>query len=587
MPSHCKTRVLIPFWILLAVILVIYGRTIWTGFINDDFPQLVENPWIRNPKHIVEIFSSPLWGYYKGEYLSGPSNYYRPLMHLIAMGGYQIFGLDPMGYHIINLFFHFLNSILVFLIASKIFGSSQGAFNETSEKLQQASPAAKNAAIFPLLASFIFAAHYANVEAVAWVAAVGEISFTFFCLLSIYFYLNSTRGMMLGFSLTSFTIALFAKETALMLPLVLAAYEFLFKGFSFKSLKKILPFFIIAGGFFLFRSKIVGSLDLQSSMTNYEFLLSLIIIGTQYIEKLLVPFEITRVYSSVHPQTISDLLSLEIISGVVFAALLALSFYKKIERRTIILCVFWIVIALLPALLLLKYIQGEGTFAARSRYLYFSMAGFAILFASWVRYFIRSFRLEQAAVIIAVLLVIIYSAGAISAASNWKDEFTYWKKAVADAPSSSTAHANLGVLYAEKSLFKEAVKEYEVALKLAPETPGIYSNLGVAYYQLKEMDKALANFEMALTFQTDDARKKDIYSRMGFIHMQKGEFHSSAISFEKAIYTGGPDSNLYNLLGLAYAQTGNPEKARRAFEEALSIDPHNEGARQNLNKLPM
>ncbi len=580
-----NSRKIIYFSILFLVVSAIYARTISIGFFNDDFPLLIENPWITNPKHITDIFSSPLWAFYKGEYLSGPSNYYRPMMHMIYMGGYHLFGLDPRGYHLINLLFHLLNSILVFLIASKILSSPKSAYEEKALKSVGQSPAADTAAVFSLFASLIFAAHHVNVEAVAWVAAVGELSFTFFCLLSIYFYISGARAIMRGLSLASFTIALFSKETALMLPLVLVAYEFLFKGLSFKSVKNILPLFIVAGVFFYFRSKIVGSLDLQSTMTNYGYLLSIIMIGAQYIEKLLVPFEIKRVYSSAHPLLLSDLFALEIISGVVFVTLIAFAFIKKIERKTLVLCVLWILIVLLPALMLLKYIQGEGTFAARSRYLYFSTAGFSILFASWFQHFSRRFRWERTTIVVTIFFVIIYSAGAISALVDWKDEFTYWEKAVDVAPSSPTIHANLGVLYAEKGLYEDAVKEYEAALKLAPETPGIHSNLGVAYYNLKEMDKALMSFERALSLLSDEARKKDVYFRMGIIYLQRGDLGKTTGSFERAIHAGGPDSNIYNLLGLAYAQAGYTEKAQSAFEEALSIDPQNNGARQNLGRL--
>jgi tetratricopeptide (TPR) repeat protein len=70
----------------------------------------------------------------------------------------------------------------------------------------------------------------------------------------------------------------------------------------------------------------------------------------------------------------------------------------------------------------------------------------------------------------------------------WDEAIFRWKKALLADPGSSAAHNNLGVAYEKKSLFEEALREYEAALKLAPDDKFVKSN----YQNCKENIKAAA-----------------------------------------------------------------------------------------------
>jgi Flp pilus assembly protein TadD len=59
----------------------------------------------------------------------------------------------------------------------------------------------------------------------------------------------------------------------------------------------------------------------------------------------------------------------------------------------------------------------------------------------------------------------------------WDEAIFRWKKALEANPSSVAAHNNLGVAYEKKGLFKEALAEYEAALKLSPDNSHVKSNL--------------------------------------------------------------------------------------------------------------
>jgi len=91
------------------------------------------------------------------------SNWY-PMTWLSYMLDYQLYGLNPKGFLLTNLFFHIANSLLLFLILFRMTGAIwQSAF-----------------------VAVVFALHPLNVESVAWVAERKNVLSTLFLLLTMW-----------------------------------------------------------------------------------------------------------------------------------------------------------------------------------------------------------------------------------------------------------------------------------------------------------------------------------------------------------------------------------------------------------------
>ncbi len=583
-----------PLSLIVIITSALYANAVGGGFLRDDFPVIMENRWITGVRYIPEIFSSTLWSFYEGTFISGPSNYYRPLMHMIYMAGYHIFGQSPAGYHLVNIAFHNLNAVLVFLIASLILKRGGGDTPQSAQAAGGAKPGFFGSAFFPFAAALIFAAHPVNVEAVTWVGAVSELAFTSFCLAAFYLYALEGKGSrgtaFYILSVVFYGLALFTKETAIVLPALLAAYDFAVRKRPLTAAKQYIPFLAVAGVFFYIRSNIVGPLSAQHSMTAYQYLLSVAFLTAQYIEKLVFPFNLKLYYPFHRPQFLVELFSHEVLAALGAAVVLAFSLYRSSSRGRLILCALWVLIPLSPAVLMVKYIQGEWAFA--SRYLYLSSAGFAILCACWLKDLFEARPVERLAhrrkalmAALALLVIVPFAADTVIAARAWRDEFSYWKKAVEDAPGSPNTHASLGFAYAEKGLYEEAIREYEITLNLAPGSHETYMNLGAAYYNAKKPDRALEMFARALSLSKSEAAGRDIHARMGRIYLDKGMWAEAAQSLEKAVSGRGAGADLYNRLGIAYAQAGRIDMAVSAFREAVALDPGNAGAQRNLQML--
>jgi hypothetical protein len=92
---------------------------------------------------------------------------WHPLTWLSHMLDCQIYGMNPGHHHMINVLFHILNSLLLFIIFKKVSGSLwKSAF----------------------LAA-LFALHPLHVESVAWVAERKDVLSTFFWMLTLWCYI--------------------------------------------------------------------------------------------------------------------------------------------------------------------------------------------------------------------------------------------------------------------------------------------------------------------------------------------------------------------------------------------------------------
>ena len=127
--------------------------------------------------------------------------YYRPLPMAMWALDYAAFGLDPLPYHLTNIGLHALNTLLVALVARRLF-SKMGAW---------------------LLAAVLFALHPLHPEAVTWIAGRPDLCMTagwLVALLAFLHYRENQRGRWLLLSCAGYAAALFSKETAITLPLV-------------------------------------------------------------------------------------------------------------------------------------------------------------------------------------------------------------------------------------------------------------------------------------------------------------------------------------------------------------------------------
>lgn len=99
-PANPIARWVLPLVVSAVAILATVG-SLRNGFVYDDIPQVVRNPWIRDLGQLPTVFTSGAW-----DYAGTTSNYYRPMMHVAYTATFGLFGLDPKGFHAVNILLH-------------------------------------------------------------------------------------------------------------------------------------------------------------------------------------------------------------------------------------------------------------------------------------------------------------------------------------------------------------------------------------------------------------------------------------------------------------------------------------------------
>ncbi len=192
-----KRNILLGIIVFIISGFIFYFNIINSFFLSDDF-HLIYSVKINGP---FGIWSNSLWPFF------------RPLISLSFFVDYKLWGLNPAGYHITNIFIHSLNAFLVSIIVLFLM------------KKEYSYAGAGNLAFFSGLLFLIMPCH---TEAVSWISGRCDVIATFLFLLSFCSYLSYKKYNKLQYLLASllfFVLALFSKESVIIYPLVILSFE--------------------------------------------------------------------------------------------------------------------------------------------------------------------------------------------------------------------------------------------------------------------------------------------------------------------------------------------------------------------------
>jgi tetratricopeptide (TPR) repeat protein len=555
--------------IVIAIAFAVYSNALSNGFVYDDGYQILQNPWITDAKYIPEIFSKNVWGFRQNDSIT---NYYRPMMHLIYMFNYHIFGLKPWGFHLVNIFLHAGCSVLVFLIVLRLLRISP-----SSASVSSMAP--------PFIAALLFATHPIHTEAVTWVAGLTDVSCTFFYLLSFYFYIRSTGSILLMkgtylLSIASFFLAALCKEIALTLPLILVVYDYASRRdeAAFSSfLKKYIPYLVVAGFYFILRFHALGQFapkERHAELTAYQYFINIFPLITQYLEKLILPVRLNAFYV-LHP--ISSLLEARgVVSLIITIVFVGLSIIAFRRNKVVFFGMIFIVVPLLPAL----YIPGLGENTFTERYLYLPSFGFVLLFASlieWVR--VKRLAAVTSLTVVLVITAGLYSWATVNRNAVWRDDYTLYTDTVGKSPDAKEPRNDFGVALLDRGKIDEAIEQLQIASKLNPYFIEAHYNLGIALSKKGRIDEAIEQYQAALKLNPKNA---SAHNNLGLTFFDKGLLDKAAEQFEIALQLNPYFADAHNNLGLTFLNEGRIDKAIEQYEIAIRLNPNLAEARHNL-----
>ncbi|MDA1110836.1 MAG: hypothetical protein O3A78_13655, partial [Nitrospinae bacterium] len=150
--------------LIICISLAIATLAVYWQIQDHEFINFDDNEYITENTHVKAGFTREgfIWAFTKSQ-----ASNWHPITWLSHMVDCQLYGLNPKGHHLTNLFFHTANSLLLFIVLSRMTGTLwQSGF-----------------------VAVLFALHPLHVETVAWAAERKDVLSMFFMMLTLWAYI--------------------------------------------------------------------------------------------------------------------------------------------------------------------------------------------------------------------------------------------------------------------------------------------------------------------------------------------------------------------------------------------------------------
>lgn len=245
------------------------------GFVWDTVQFMLENPWVRDP--VREDWVAMFTQVHRVNW--------QPLTWVSHAIDFRLFGEDAGLHHLSNVFYHAINTVLVYWLVQKVLPLAD-----------------RRAIMIAFWSAFIFAVHPQHVQSVAWLVERKDTLSVLFSLLSLVCWVSSFRHNR-KLSFLFFMFALMSKPMAVTLPLVMILLD-VYPLERYKKMKDI--WFLVAEKWhFLLLSLVVGLLTLSTqqiamptleSLPIYVRVLNAIHNSWFYIANYLLPVNLAPFY---------------------------------------------------------------------------------------------------------------------------------------------------------------------------------------------------------------------------------------------------------------------------------------------------
>lgn len=566
-----RRAILAGLFMVLCAAYISYAATTSFDFAYDDFPQIVENPRIQSAHFLPQYFTSQVWAHLPGQ----PENLYRPAYLTWLLFNFSAFGTSPGGWHFLNLLVHLLMSLLVYMLG---------------RRLMPESPLAA------LISAAVFALHPIHVEAVAWISGGTE------CLMSLFFtgsflcyltYRRSRHGISwLAASLLLFAAAVLTKETAVVLPGIIACYELLLsrrpdseaqsRQRQLLSLAMTLSgYAILAGLYFIVRAHVLhGFAHRISDVPFSTSLLTLPWVLYFYLSQLIAPLGLGPFYD-VHYAAGFSLQFLLVPVLVLCALAFGLwQWSKKSQTKMALFLLAWLMLTLLPALAVFMIMSRYEN--VHDRYLYLPSVGFALLLGfvfSKILECARHTGREKILGAVTACLLLLLGVATYRQSLYWQNNLALFMRGVAVSPGNVLAKLNLTSEMIRNQMLDGAFQVSQQALQLDPDSPNTLTAAGQSAYLVHKYALAEEYYSRALALAPP--RVSELYY-LGMARIKTGRFSEALPVLQKgnALWPNSPGYHL--AMGEALAGMGQLSAAREEYKLELAVNPSNAEARSAL-----
>jgi len=553
---------------LIALTWAVFAQTGNYQFVNYDDPL-----YVLDNAHVRAGLS---WRGIAWAFTHVHSQNWHPLTTISHMLDCQLFGVSPGAHHLVNVFFHSIAAVVLFILLAQITNSIWAS----------------------AFVAAVFAIHPLRVESVAWIAERKDVLSGVFFMLTLLAYFRWTRKQTVGRYLATsilFACGLMSKPMLITTPIILLLLDYwpLNRSPAFAKatagrqrsedsgqnrsawsrllIEKIPLFALSIGSCFATlwaQNFALGStqfLPLQWRITNALFSYF------EYVRQMFWPVDLIPFY--VHPENRLENWRL-LFAAIILTAVTTIVFIRRRKNPYLIVGWFWYLIMLIPVIGFVQVgLQGHA-----DRYTYLPQIGLdiALVWLIWDltksclprrRTSARAGRLQTIILSAAAAIVLItLSSLSWKQATHWRDTEALWRHTLAVTPDSDVAHAGLGGILFVRGQIDESIDHYERALRLRDGNVAAHFGLGRALAAKQKTDAAIFHFQKALSIQPDNIGASN---DLGVMFASKGEIREAISAWQQSLSFDPDNADAANNIAWVRATAADPDL--RDGREALEL----------------
>ena len=458
-----------PLVLLVCAGAAAYANSFAGVFLFDDYRSIVEDSRLADLQTFL--------GYLPGMI--------RPLFKATLLADRLVWGMNPAGYHLLNLCLHLGCGLL-------LYGSLKQLVDETGP-----SRASAETRMVPLAASLLFLVHPIGTETVTYLSGRATGLAAFLYLAGFLLYLRASRpghtprilSAAQAGAIGCFALSLLSKETAITFPLALLLAEIVARRTRGGALRTIVmrlhtPFWAVLLLFLGAAALTPRYRVLFDTALNirplYEHLIAQVNVVGFATTLIVAPRRMN--FDHDFPRYVSLLAWPTPIALGLLGGMMALALRSARAQPLLAFGIGWFFLQLLATNSVLQrddllsernlYLPAAGLFLALASAWY----ALAPLLADWALQ-ARSAVALRALGVLPLAVVALLISGTVARNALYSDPVAFWTDAVNKSPAKSRPHVNLGHAYVLAGDLSRAIDQFRIALALDPDNPVAQENL--------------------------------------------------------------------------------------------------------------
>ncbi len=553
--SYVNRDILICLFLIIAI-LATYWQVKSHDFINfDDDIYITNNSYVQDGLTAKSIS----WAF-----ITDHAGYWIPLTWLSHMLDCHFFGMNSGAHHMVNVFYHILNVLLLFLILKRMTGTFWR----------------------PCFVAALFALHPIHIESVAWAAERKDVLSAFFWMLTILSYIAFVKhqNMIRYFIvLLFFASGIMAKPMVVSLPFVLILLDFwplerfqtstICEDGSDKkkfcilqsAIEKIplLIFSLASSVITINLQHKVGSITSLINLSLNERIANAVLSYSKYLGKLIWPFDLAILYP--YPSDVNWVA----VTGAGILIISISAIVVKLGKRKPYLVVGWL--WYIGTLVPVSGIAQSGLQAMADRFAYIPFIGIYIMIAWSIPEIFEKLHIKRRQYLIPSILFLLPIIFITQKQLNyWTGSIPLFEHTLRVTQNNYVIHTNLGVVLENHGRVDEAISHYKKSLEINPLDSNTHVNLGTAFFSQGEMSEAINHYQKAIQIDTENPLA---HNNLGLALVCTGNIEAAIGHFQEAVGYKSNFSDAHNNLIIARDISKKIKYATKNMDKALDINP--------------